>query len=175
ERQGIPYLYEKLRARDPQAAGRMSPRDAVRIIRALEVLELTGRSIVDHQKDHRFRTQPYEVLKIGLMLEREELLARIDGRVERMIAAGFVGEVQRLLDQGYERSLRPMQSLGYRHLAAHLSGEMDLEGAVRLIKRDTRRYAKRQMTWFATDREIIWLAPHEIDAAAERIGRFLGR
>lgn len=92
-----------------------------------------------------------------------------------MIADGFVGEVQRLLDQGYERSLRPMQSLGYRHLAAHLSGEMDLEGAIRLIKRDTRRYAKRQMTWFATEREIIWLAPDDLDAAEERIDRFLCR
>ena len=175
ERRGISYLYEQLRARDAQAAERINPHDGVRIIRALEVLELTGRSIVDHQKDHRFRTQPYEVLKLGLMLEREELLARVDGRTERMIADGFVREVQRLLDRGYERSLKPMQSLGYRHLAAHLSGEMDLEGAIRLIKRDTRRYAKRQITWFATDREILWLAPHEIDAAAERIGRFLDR
>ena len=175
KRWGIPHLYEKLRARDPQAAERINPHDAVRIIRALEVLELTGRSIVDHQKDHRFREQPYEALKIGLMLEREELLARIDGRTERMIADGFVEEVQRLLERGYERSLKPMQSLGYRHLAAYLAGEGDLEGAIRLIKRDTRRYAKRQMTWFAADREILWLAPDEIDAAAERIGRFLGR
>ena len=175
KRWGIPHLYEKLRERDPQAAARINPHDAVRIIRALEVLALTGRSIVDHQKDHRFRSQPYEALKIGLMLEREELLARIDERTERMIADGFVGEVQRLLDRGYERSLKPMQSLGYRHLAAHLAGEVDLEGAIRLIKRDTRRYAKRQMTWFATDREILWLAPDAIDAAAERIDCFLGR
>ncbi len=175
ERWGTPRLYEKLRARDPQAAQRISPRDAVRIIRAIEVLELTGRSIVDHQKDHRFRSQPYDALKIGLMLPREELLSRIDRRTERMIAAGFVGEVERLLGRGYERSLKPMQSLGYRHLAAYLAGEVDMGGAIRLIKRDTRRYAKRQMTWFAADPEIIWLAPDEIDAAAERIGCFLGR
>jgi tRNA dimethylallyltransferase len=174
KRWGIPHLYEQLRARDPQAAQRINPRDAIRIVRALEVLELTGRSIVDHQKDHRFRSQPYEVLKIGLMLAREELLVRISGRTERMIAEGFVGEVQRLLERGYERSLKPMQSLGYRHLAAYLSGEGDLEGAIRLIKRDTRRYAKRQMTWFAADREVVWLPPQEIDAAAEQIGRFLG-
>jgi tRNA dimethylallyltransferase len=174
-RWGIPHLYDQLRARDPQAAERINPRDAVRIIRALEVLELTGRSIVDHQRDHRFREQPYEALKIGLMLERGELLGRIDGRTERMIADGFVGEVERLLGRGYERALKAMQSLGYRHLAAYLSGEVDLEGAIRLIKRDTRRYAKRQMTWFAADREIAWLAPHQIDAAAERIDRFLGQ
>jgi tRNA dimethylallyltransferase len=175
KRWGVPHLYEKLRERDPQAAARISHHDAVRIIRALEVLELTGRSIVDHQKDHRFRKQPYEVLKLGLMMEREELLARIDGRTERMIADGFAGEVQRLLDEGYGRSLKPMQSLGYRHLAAYLAGEVDFEGAIRLIKRDTRRYAKRQMTWFAADREILWLAPRAIDAAAVRIDYFFGR
>jgi len=175
KRWGIPHLYGKLRERDPQAAARINPHDAVRIIRALEVLELTGRSIVDHQKDHRFRQQDYEVVKIGLMREREELLARIDERTERMIVDGFVGEVQRLLDRGYERSLKPMQSLGYRHLAAYLAGEVDLEGAIHLIKRDTRRYAKRQMTWFATDREILWFAPDDLDAVEERIDRFLGR
>ena len=172
---GTPRLYEKLRARDPQAAQRISPRDVIRIIRAIEVLELTGRSIVEHQKDHRFRSQPYDALKIGLTLPREELLSRIDGRTERMMAAGFVGEVERLLGRGYARSFKPMQSLGYRHLAAYLAGEVDIGGAIRLIKRDTRRYAKRQMTWFAADPEVIWLAPDGINAAAERIGRFLGR
>jgi tRNA dimethylallyltransferase len=175
KRWGIPHLYEQLRARDPQAALRINPHDAVRIIRALEVLELTGRSIVDHQKDHRFREQSYEVLAIGLMPEREELLARIDARTERMIADGFVEEVRRLLDMGYERSLKPMQSLGYRHLGAYLAGEGDLEGAIRRIKSDTRRYAKRQMTWFAAEREILWLAPDEFDAVSERIDHFLDR
>jgi tRNA dimethylallyltransferase len=174
KRRGVRHLFERLRARDPQAAERIAPRDGVRIVRALEVLELTGRSIVEHQKDHRFREQPYETLKIGLTLAREELLARIDARTERMIADGFVGEVERLLGRGYGRSLKPMQSLGYRHVAAYLSGEGDLTGAIGLIKRDTRRYAKRQMTWFAADREILWLGPREIDAAAGRIDRFLG-
>jgi tRNA dimethylallyltransferase len=175
KRWGIPHLYEQLRARDAKAAAQINPRDGVRIIRALEVLELTGRSIVDQQKDHRFREQPYEVLKIGLMLEREQLQAKIDGRTERMIADGFVEEVRRLLERGYERSLKPMQSLGYRHLAAYLAGEGDLEGAIRLIKHDTRRYAKRQMTWFAAERGIIWLFPDEFDAASERIDHFLDR
>jgi tRNA dimethylallyltransferase len=175
KRWGLPHLYGLLRARDGKAAAQINPRDGVRIIRALEVLALTGRSIVDHQKDHRFREKPYEVLTIGLIRERGELLARIDGRTERMIADGFVGEVRRLLATGYERTLKPMQSLGYRHLAAYLDGAGDLEGAIRLIKRDTRRYAKRQMTWFAAEREIVWLAPDEIDAAAERIRRFLDR
>jgi tRNA dimethylallyltransferase len=170
---GIPLLYERLRIRDAKAAEQIHPRDAVRIIRALEVLELTGRSIVDHQREHRFRDVPYDSLKIGLTLAREELQERIARRTDRMIAEGFVEEVDRLLKRGYDRSLKSMNSLGYRHLAAHLAGEGDLESAVRLIKRDTIRYAKRQTTWFAAEPGIIWLAPGDYDAAAERIGRFL--
>jgi len=152
---------------------RINPHDAVRIIRAIEVLELTGRSIVDHQREHRFRQEPYETLKIGLRLERERLRARIEIRTERMIAAGFVEEVRQLLADGYGRSLKPMQSLGYRHLAAHCAGEVPLNEAIRKIKRDTYHYAKRQMTWFAPDHGILWLAPDALDDAAGRIGLFL--
>ncbi|MHB8908193.1 MAG: tRNA (adenosine(37)-N6)-dimethylallyltransferase MiaA [Syntrophales bacterium] len=170
---GVSLLYERLRSRDAKAAARIQPRDAVRIIRALEVLELTGRSIVDYQREHRFRDEPYDALKIGLILTRQELQTRIAGRTDRMIAEGFVEEVEQLLTRGYDRSLKPMQSLGYRHIAAHLGGEGDLESAIRLIKRDTGRYAKRQMTWFAAEPGVIWLAPEDYDAAAERIGRFL--
>ncbi|MHB8772143.1 MAG: tRNA (adenosine(37)-N6)-dimethylallyltransferase MiaA [Syntrophales bacterium] len=173
-RLGGDALYERLRLRDPQAAGRIDRRDAVRIIRALEVLELTGRSIVDHQRDHRFQQRPYRALKIGLTIERAELLARIDARAERMIADGFVEEVRRLLERGYHRDLKPMQSLGYRHLAAHLAGEGDLAAAIRLLKRDTRRYAKRQLTWFSRDTEIRWLAPSDEDRAAGLVARFFG-
>lgn len=173
KRWGTSSLYEKLRARDEKAAAQVNPGDGVRIIRALEVLELTGRSIVDHQKEHRFGEQPYEVLKIGLMLERDRLLENIGIRTDRMIAGGFVEEVRRLLAMGYHGSLKPMQSLGYRHICTYLTGEGELEGTVRMIKRDTYRYAKRQMTWFSADREIVWLSPADADAAAERIGRFL--
>jgi tRNA dimethylallyltransferase len=171
---GVSALYEKLRSRDAKAAERINPHDTVRIIRALEVLELTGRSISDYQREHRFREKPYETLKIGLTLPREQLQARIAIRADRMIADGFVDEVRRLLAGGYDRSLKPMQSLGYRHLVAHIDGEQNLETAIRLIKRDTSHYAKRQMTFFAADREISWLTPEDHAAAAERIGLFLG-
>jgi tRNA dimethylallyltransferase len=90
-----------------------------------------------------------------------------------MIANGFVEEVRRLLAMGYNRSLKPMQSLGYRHICAYLAGEGGVEGTIRMIKRDTYRYAKRQMTWFSADREIVWLSPTDVDAAAEQIGHFL--
>ena len=175
KRWGKSHLYEKLRMKDDKAAAQINPNDGVRIIRALEVLELTGRSIVDHQQEHCFREQPYEVIKIGLMLDKTVLKARIEKRTDRMITDGFVDEVRRLLAMGYDRSLKPMQSLGYRHMCAFLAGEGELEGAIRLIKRDTYRYAKRQMTWFAADREISWLVPDDFDAVAEKIRFFLHR
>ena len=170
---GKEHLYEILRARDGRAAAQIHPHDGVRIIRALEVLELTGRSIVEHQEEHCFREAPYEALRIGLGLDRERLNDRIDRRTDRMIAEGFVEEVRRLLDMGYGESLKTMQSLGYRHLVSFLAGRQNLGEAVRLIKRDTRLYAKRQMTWFAADRDIVWFDPGDVEGAAARIGLFL--
>ena len=171
-RLGKSHLYEKLRARDEKAAARIDPHDGVRIIRALEVLKLTGRSIVDHQQEHRFREAPYEILRIGLYLDRERLNDRIERRTDRMIADGFAEEVRHLLDMGYTESLKSMQSLGYRTMVSFLAGRQSLEEAVRLIKRDSCRYAKRQMTWFAADREVGWLDPGDVDAASRQIGLF---
>jgi tRNA dimethylallyltransferase len=173
KRLGKPHLYEMLRGKDPLAAAQIHPQDGIRIVRALEVLELTGRSIVDHQRAHRFRERPYGVLKIGLMPERERLWTAIDARTEEMIARGFVDEVRHLLALGYDGSVKSMQSLGYRHIVAQLAGKGDLADAVLMIKRDTRRYAKRQLTWFATDAEILWQEPEDEAGAAERIDAFL--
>ncbi len=175
ERLGRRHLYERLRSRDPGAAQRINPNDGVRIIRALEVLELTGRSIVDHQQEHRFRDSSYESLRIGLRLDRERLNDRIDRRTERMIAEGFAEEVRGLLDRGWDGSLKAMQSLGYRHMIDCIAGRRSLKETVELIQRDTRRYARRQMTWFAADREILWLDPGDVEGASGSIGRFLDR
>ena len=172
---GKDHLYGRLQARDPRAAERIDRHDGVRIIRALEVLELTGRSIVEHQQEHRFGDAPYEAVRIGLRLDRERLNDRIDWRAERMIAEGFAEEVRGLLDRGWGGSLKSMQSLGYRHMIDFLTGRQGLDQAMELIKRDTRRYAKRQMTWFAADREVGWLDPADVESASERISRFLDR
>ncbi|MEI7672582.1 MAG: tRNA (adenosine(37)-N6)-dimethylallyltransferase MiaA [Deltaproteobacteria bacterium] len=172
-RLGKPHLYEKLRARDEKAAARIDPHDSVRIIRALEVLDLTGRSIVSHQEEHQFREAPYKTLRIGLTLGRGRLNDRIERRTDRMIADGFAEEVRQLLDMGYTESLKPLQSFGYRDMISFLAGRQSLEEAVRLIKRDTCRYAKRQMTWFAADREVGWLDPGDVDEASRRVGLFL--
>jgi tRNA dimethylallyltransferase len=170
---GKGHLYELLLKKDPRAASVIHPNDVVRIIRALEVLELTGRSIVAHRQEHRFQTSSWDTLRIGLRLERKELNRRIDERTDRMMADGFLAEVEGLLARGCDESLKPMQSLGYRHLASVVRGDMAIEEAVARIKRDTRMYAKRQMTWFSADREAIWLAPDNLEEARGLIDSFL--
>lgn len=168
---GVGALYERLRASDPKAAERINPRDLVRIVRALEVLIKTGRSIVDHHQEHLFRESPYETLKIGLRLERQELRRRIEARTDSMISQGFIDEVRGLVDS-YGRRVKPMQAIGYRHLGACLAGELPLAEAIRLIKRDTYAYAKRQETWFAADRQIHWLSPADLKEASRLINLF---
>lgn len=158
--EGAPALHRELAVLDPPAASRIHPEDLLRIVRALEVHFQTQRPISHFQRVHGFQERPYTVLKIGLAWEREELYRRIETRVDRMIEAGWVGEVRELLASGYPRTLKSMKSLGYRHLAAYLDGEADLPEAVAMIKRDTRRFAKRQLTWFRADAEVHWFDPN---------------
>jgi len=175
DEKGVHHLHEQLRRLDPRAAGRIHPHDAVRIVRALEVLALTGESIVGKQAEHRFAERRFRSLKIGLRLEREPLFARIEARVDAMLAAGLVDEVAGLVARGYDASLKPMQSLGYRHIGGYLRGEGDLADAIRRLKRDTRHYAKRQQTWFATDPEIRWFSPGDTAGVEARLRPFLNR
>ena len=156
-RHGNEALLGELASVDPVTAERLHPNDLVRIIRALEVYRLTGKPISQQRSTHGFRGDYYCALKLGLTVERRELYERIDRRVERMMGDGLVEEVQTLLDRGFSPQLKAMRSIGYRQICAHLSGEYPVEEAVRLIKRDTRRYAKRQMTWFNGDKEIYWV------------------
>ena len=170
---GAPALHHRLAQMDPQAAGRIHPNDAFRITRALEVLETTGRSISSHQQAHGFKEPLVDVLSIGLTLPRDKLYESINHRVDLMLADGLKEEVQRMLDQGYDPQLKSMQSLGYRHMTAFLQGAVAWDETVVTLKRDHRRYAKRQMTWFAADSSMHWLQPGEIDAAIELAARFL--
>ena len=172
EKYGGCYLYEKLKERDEAAVGKIHPNDIFRIIRALEVLELSGESIVKKRNDHNFGEKVYDYLKIGLMIDRYQLYERINKRVEKMILDGLVVEVEKLLEMGYDETLKPMQSFGYRHIVNYIKGMYDIQETVRLIKRDTRHYAKRQMTWFGTDKDIEWFAPSDIDAVRVRIEDF---
>jgi len=170
---GKEYLYKKLKEKDEQAAAQIEKNDIVRIIRALEVLELSGESIVKKQKAHRFDDRLYECTKVGLTMERSRLYERIDQRTEKMIKDGYVEEVSTLLSMGYSETLKPMQSLGYKHIVKYVKGSYNLEDALRIIKRDTRHFAKRQMTWFGKDQDVIWFNPADMDVIREQIGQFL--
>jgi len=170
---GSPVLHQRLQDVDPEAAARIHPNDAFRIIRALEIFELTAKPLSEHHSAHGFSDDPYQVLKIGLFLDREMLYQRIDQRVDRMLEAGFLKEVEGLIHRGYSPKLKSMRSIGYRHMAEHLEGHVTSEETVRRFKRDTRRYAKRQMAWFKADPEIHWLQPSAIDIMSKKIDSFL--
>jgi tRNA dimethylallyltransferase len=155
---GLAGLHACLAQADPEAAARIHPRDAKRIIRALEVLAHTGLPISRVQALDRDRGPRYNSLEIGLTLPRGELYRRIDARVERMIAEGLVEEVRRLADQGCDESLVAMKGLGYAQLLPFVRGRCSLEEAVERLKRETRRFAKRQLTWFLrAGSRVEWL------------------
>ena len=153
---GNQAMLERLRAVDPDLAAGLHPNNLVRIIRALEVQQLTGIPLSRSQQEHAFAARRYDALQIGIAVERPVLYARIEQRVERMLAEGLLAEVQALLASGFGRDLKSMRSIGYKEAVAHLYGECTLEETIALIKRDTRRYAKRQLTWFNAEPDILW-------------------
>lgn len=150
-------LYEKLKDIDPDAAKAIHPNNIKKIIRALEYHEQTGRRISEHNEEQRKKESPYNYVYFVLDMPRANLYERIEKRVDSMMAAGLLEEVRRLKSRGYDRSLVSMQGLGYKELFAYLDGEMTLDEAVEIIKRDTRRFAKRQMTWFRREKDVIYL------------------
>jgi tRNA dimethylallyltransferase len=161
---GNQAMLEELRLVDPELAERIHPNNLVRTIRALEVFRLTGIPLSRSQHEHAFSGQLYQSLQIGIRVGRPLLYSRIDERVDRMLEQGLVQEVQQLLNAGYGPETKAMRAIGYKEITSHLAGECSLDEAVRLIKRDTRHYAKRQLTWFNADKDIIWLEyPAEFD------------
>jgi len=170
---GREHMYRRLQEVDPATAVRLHPHDTYRIIRALEVYERIGRPISALRQRHLFQEEPYQALKIGLKLERGDLYQRIDARVDAMMRQGLREEVRHLLEMGYDSTIKAMQSLGYKQMVAHLQGEYDLTEATRRIKRDTKRYAKRQITWFKADTKIHWAAyPKDREAVFRMIEGF---
>jgi tRNA dimethylallyltransferase len=165
-------LYAELVGVDPASAIKIHPNDLRRTVRALEVYYLRDRTISDFQQEHAFKDRPYPFRLLFLTRERKELYPRIETRVDQMIADGLEAEVRRLFDQGYADTLPSMQGLGYKHFMDLFHGRSSREDAVALLKRDTKRYAKRQFTWFRREPEAAWVditgltRPEEI---AERI------
>lgn len=154
---GVESLYRRLVEIDPEYARVILPGDLRRIVRALEVYELTGTPLSTLHREHREAAEPLEAVQVALDLPRAELYTRIDARVEAMVKVGFLDEVRALLDRGYEDRLLKLRSLGYREMTAHLKGELSFDEAFDLMKRNTRRFAKRQLVWFRPDPRIHWL------------------
>ena len=155
---GAEFLHDMLKARDPQAAEEIHAHNVKRVIRALEFYEKTGTPISVHNKQERERESPYQFAYVVLTRDRGELYRRIDLRVDQMMGAGLLEEVKGLRDRGYTRDLVSMQGLGYKELLSYLDGECSLSEAVRIIKRDTRHFAKRQLTWFRRERQTDWIS-----------------
>jgi tRNA dimethylallyltransferase len=164
ERDGGAALHARLREVDPEAAERIDPRNVRRVIRALEVYETTDEPISALQK---CEPPPYNVLKLGLTMEREQLYQRIDERVEKMVEKGLVAEVEGLLVKGYSPELPAMSGLGYRQVLMYLGGELELADAIDRIKSETHRFVRQQYKWFRLDDETI----HWFDVAGEPVER----
>jgi tRNA dimethylallyltransferase len=167
------FLHQRLAELDPESAGRIHPNDGMRIIRALEVIHLSRQRASDLSKAHGFADREIHALKFCLEVDRQTLYDRIDRRSLVMMDAGLVQETRDLLDKGYRPDLKPMKAIGYRHMVRYLQGEWSLEEAVRGLQRDTRRYAKRQLTWFRADPEIRWINPEDLSTLMGEASAFL--
>lgn len=153
---GNEYLYAKLLKVDPESASKMIPQNWKRVMRALEVFHLTGKSILYHQKEFIRQDKP-DFLQFGLNWNRERLYERINQRVDEMIASGLEEETKKVLGMGYSDSLNALNTVGYKEMISYFKGEYDFQTTVELIKRNTRRFAKRQLTWFRKDKRIRWI------------------
>jgi tRNA dimethylallyltransferase len=169
---GLAVLYERLEKIDPTIGATIHRNDRQRIIRALEVYQLTGRPLSEWQKEHGFQEQPFDILKIGLLRERAELYELINHRSEQMIQDGLLDEVRGLVTLGFSLDLKPLRSVGYRQMGQVLRGIQSMQDALEEMKQETRHLAKRQLTWFRRDEEIRWFHPErqqwEILQSAEK-------
>ncbi len=166
---GAEALHEKLALVDPASAEMIHPNNIKRVIRALEFYEQTGKRISEHNEIQRQRESPYAFAYFVLTDDRAHLYERINRRVDQMIEEGLVNEVQALKDKGYTKQLVSMQGLGYKEILDYLDGNCTLEEAIYTIKRDTRHFAKRQLTWFKRERDVIWINKQSFGYDAEQI------
>lgn len=173
EEKGGEYLHAILREADPKAAEQIHPHNIKRMIRALEFHHQTGGKISEHNEAEREKSSPYDFAYFVLTDERSRLYERIDRRVDMMMEEGLLEEVLYLKERGVKRESTAMQGLGYKELYAYLDGECTLEEAVRIIKRDTRHFAKRQLTWFKRERDVIWADKSVIGQSDDAVVEFM--
>ena len=175
---GIAQMYQRLQAIDPEGAAKIYATDWVRIERALEVFETTGKTLSSAQSGHGFKSSFVDRLTFGCTMPRERLYKKIEDRLDEMWGAGIIEETRMMLDAGLPLDQLPLKALGYKHAAMYLTGECSLQEALNLAKRDTRRFAKRQLTWFRSDQAVEWTEmPAEgaqFDEIVSRCKAFLG-
>ena len=157
EEKGCEYLHERLQQVDPKSAEKIHANNVKRVIRALEYFELTGKPISLHNEEEAAKESPYNVAYFVLNDVRERLYERIDARVDAMLQEGLVEEVSGLAKKGYTKDMVSMQGLGYKEILSYLDGSYILDEAVYILKRDTRHFAKRQLTWFKREKDVIWV------------------
>jgi len=161
EETGLPSVYRRLVEIDPTVVSTIHPNDRLRTIRALEVYQLTGKPISQWQSEHRFQEQPFEALKVGLNCDRAELYERINRRSAAMVDAGLLDEVRGLAARGYSLDLKSLRSVGYAQMGKVIRGDLTLDAALEEMQQETRRLAKRQLTWFRGDKEVCWFHPRQ--------------
>ena len=171
--QGAEKLHEKLKEVDPISAEKIHANNVKRVIRALEYYELTGEPISAHNEREKERTSPYNFSYFVLTDDRENLYARIETRIDEMLSGGLVEEVRSLKKMGCHRGMVSMQGLGYKEILEYLDGECSLEEAVYTLKRDTRHFAKRQLTWFRRENAVTWLDKQQFDYDEEKILEYM--
>lgn len=164
---GNKYIHDELKNVDPVSADRVHVNDTKRIIRALEVYYETGKPMSESYKDFRKPSNEFDIVMIGLRMDREKLYERINKRIDIMMEQGLIEEVKSLLDKGYSEDLTSMQGIGYKEIISYLKGECSLEETVEILKRQSRRYAKRQLTWFRKEERIHWIDVDEFDSIDE--------
>lgn len=166
---GAAWLHERLRAVDPRSADEIHQNNVKRVIRALEFYEQTGSRISDHNETERQKQSPYNFAYFVLNMDRKKLYDRIELRIDRMLEQGLLEEVRKLQEEGCHEGMVSMQGLGYKEILAYLQGKCTLEEAVYILKRDTRHFAKRQLTWFRRERDVCWIEKEKYDYDESRM------
>ena len=169
EEKGSQYLYEILQEIDPESARAIHANNRKRVIRAIEYYRLTGQKISEHNEQERAKQSPYRFFYYVLTCDRARLYERIDRRIDQMLEAGLLEEVEKLKAMGCRRGMVSMQGLGYKEILDYLDGVCSLEEAVYVLKRDTRHFAKRQLTWFKRERDVRWLMLEDFGNDREKI------
>ena len=173
EKKGLSVLYQRLLRLDKKASETINPNDRIRIIRALEVINSTGRPFSEVTEEHGFSDRRFVYLHFCMDIDRKTLYERINNRTLSMIDVGLIEETKILLDAGYSPKLKSMQAIGYRHIIDYLNGGWGLDEAIRVIQKDTRRYAKRQFTWFRADKDAQWVDPENRQGIIDKAFKFI--